>query len=243
MIFLYLSGSKMTYVSFLKLCTMARIQPTEIGHEIVSLKEKEITEPPLTAYLANFLGILAGDGHMSPVSYEITISGHSHLDRTFLEKHVMNLFKDLFGLTAFIRKYENRMVCRVYSKKLVMHLSRRFRLPLGKKKNHLHIPEEISEDSEFLRSYISGLYDTDGSIYPHHKSSIALDISSRDSTFREEVASALRELGFHPTVNGKNIQLYRKEEIKRFFEEIRPHNERHLKKYRTYKKLGFLPSI
>ena len=244
MVFLYLSGSKMTRASFLKLCKLAEIQPKQIEHKVVNLtKEKAIVAPPSSHHLANFLGILAGDGHMSPVSYEITISGHSHLDRDFLGGHVMGLFKRLFGLDAFIREYENRMICRVYSKRLVVHLSRRFGLPLGKKKNHLHIPEEVSKNSGFLRAYISGLYDTDGSIYPHHRNSMAIDMSSRDENFREEVAGALQYLDFHPTVNGKNVQLYRKDEIERFFEEIQPHNERHLKKYRTYKKLGFLPKI
>lgn len=70
-----------------------------------------------------------------------------------------------------------------------------------------------------------------------------MDITSRDPRFREEILLGLRKLGFNPTMNGKNIQIYRKKEIDRFFNFIKPQNARHLKRYHLYKKTGKLKSI
>lgn len=243
MIFLYLSGSRLPLVSFLKLCKLADIRPDKFSfNKIVLPREKSITKPAMEPEFANFLGILAGDGHMNLISYEVTITGHKKLDKQFIEQHVMPMFENLFGLKPHERFDKHRMICRVYSKKLVEYLIGTFDLPAGKKTNRLRIPKQVFDNNGLLKAYIRGLFDTDGSVYPHHKNSIALDITSRDPAFREDVLRGLRKLSFHPTMNGKNIQLYRKHEIDEFFKGIKPKNARHLKRYQTYKKMGRLPS-
>ena len=45
---------------------------------------------------------------------------------------------------------------------LVNYLSKTFLLPVGKKKNYLHIPHQINNNKKLLERYLRGLFDTDG---------------------------------------------------------------------------------
>ncbi len=47
----------------------------------------------------------------------------------------------------------------------------------------------------------------------------------------------LHNLGFNPGISGKHIYLYKKEEIVRFFNIIKPSNSKHLKKFKIYSNL------
>ena len=76
-----------------------------------------------------------------------------------------------------------------------------------------------------------GLFDTDGSVYRRRKRDIVASIISRDPPFLEQVAKALREMGFNPSVSGKNLYLYSNNQVKKFFEEIQPANKKHLERY------------
>lgn len=228
---------------FVYLCSFAKIDISKFkGTEYnAHNSEKKIKIPVLDKYLANFLGILAGDGHVSDYCYEVSVVGDKDLDKQFLSKHVFHLFERLFGLEPHFKLQDNALTCRVYSKKLMELLNETYGVPLRKKKNNLHIPSQIVNNKIMLKSYLSGVFDTDGCFHRHHKNTAAVEFISGDANFLEEIKQSLKSLDFNPCKSGKSIYLYNADEINRFFCEIGSKNEKHLKKYHFYKTRGYLP--
>jgi len=244
LVFAYTQKTKISRRNFFRLCELAGLVSTEFEYTTINVKNEPriVTLPKaLNLRLSELLGILAGDGHVSTLKYQIHICGHKRLDREYIIGHVVPLVTSLFGTFPFIRENKATVYCRFYSKLAVLFLSSRFGIPLGKKKGRLRIPVAIRSRRSLLIAYLRGLFDTDGSIYRHHKHSLALDITSVSPNFRKDVLAALMRLGFHPVNNGKNIQLYHQSEIHRFFALVKPANDKHLIKYRTYSSLGYLP--
>jgi DNA-binding transcriptional regulator WhiA len=238
MVFFYLNEhSKLPYDKYINLCRLSGIKPLQkILIVEIKNKEQEINIPSMSPELAEFLGALAGDGHMNDLTYEVSISMDRDLDNEY-SKHVTKLFKKLFMVNA--RRYTqikyNKVKCFAYSKKLVEFLSSTYCVPIGKKKGKLHIPYQIKKDNRLLRRYIRGVFDTDGSFHRHRPKDAMLGLISRDDNFIKELETALKRLGFSTSLNKKNLYIYKKDEIDNFFKDIKPSNSKHNTKFRLYK--------
>ena len=235
MVFFYLNDySKIPLENYYKLCNISKIKKSKIKTIEIKNKTEEIKQiKKITQELAELIGSLAGDGHLSHHNYEIVISGHKKLDKEYLTTHIKNIFIKLFNVNVKIKiqNYSNGMRIVVNSKKLMEYLTNEFKLPIGPKKGKLHIPSKIKNNSNLLKKYIRGLFDTDGSIYLKRKNSIVTSIISRDPSFLNEVKIALTKLGYTPSVSGKNLYIYSQKEVKKFFKDIKPQNNRHTKNY------------
>lgn len=238
MIFFYLNGkSKIPTENYEKLCKIAMFEPNNLSPTIIKNKTQNINAPEqIDERLAEFIGLLAGDGHVSRINYEISVTCHKRLDKDYVTNRVSKLFLDLFSLNAAIResKINNVIKCSVHSKLLSEYLTTNFLIPRGKKKGKLHIPTQIRAEKGFLMSYIRGLFDTDGSIYCRRKKSLVVSIASRDPVFLNEVKNALIELGYSASVSGKNLYIYNQEQINRFMREVKPSNMKHLNRYDNF---------
>jgi len=238
MIFFYLNAhSKIPFKSYKKLCRLINIEPYNRPYIEINNKIKKIKKIGRVGKdLAELIGILAGDGHISLKKYEVSVSGHLKLDKEFIKFYVCNLFKKIFGIAPKIKIYvpNNNIRCVINSKKLVEYLTKKFKLPKGKKKGKLHIPLLIKKDIKLLNHYIRGLFDTDGSIYSRRKKDLVVSIISGDLRFLKEVKEGLIILGYHPSTSTKNLYIYRQNEVKKFFSEIKPSNKKHLNRYNYF---------
>lgn len=238
MMFHYLSGkSKIPVHNYVTLCGIANL-PVK-NKRVIDFKNKtaEITEPKLEDWrLAELLGILAGDGHISKINYEVSITGHRILDRDYLLTYVSKIFRNLFGVNVKFKEqsHNNTLRCVINSKLMHSFLIKHFYLPVGKKKNKLHIPAIINQNEALLKYYLRGLFDTDGSVYIRRKNSLVVTIASVDPPFLDEVKSAFIRLGYSPSVSGKNLCIYNQSQIKRFFNEIGSSNRKHQKRYDNF---------
>ena len=244
MIYFYLNEhSKLPYGSYLRLCNLAKIGTNGSPPSIkIKNKEEEIRIPKLSSKLAEFIGALAGDGHMNRITYEVSISMDQDLDKDYSD-HIIGLYLELFNIRA--RKYTqeryHKTKCFAYSKRLVDLLSNKYHTPIGKKKGNLKIPVQIKKNEELLKSYVRGLFDTDGSFHRHHQKDAMVGIISRDSGFIKEIKCALLKLNFKASLSNKNLYIYKKDQINRFFKEIKPSNKKHTSKYYFYKLYGEVP--
>ncbi|MEK6887169.1 MAG: LAGLIDADG family homing endonuclease [Nanoarchaeota archaeon] len=129
-------------------------------------KKRGFKIPKKSAKLANFLGILTGDGYIGCYGYNhvIEVIGNSEEDKEFLLEHVIGLFKKLFSIEPkkYFRKYENTLVIRANSKG-IYHFLRDQNFPDGKKKR-LVIPAWIRGSNLNMQEFVKGLFDTDGSL-------------------------------------------------------------------------------
>lgn len=199
---------------------------------------KSLSKVKVDKKLAEIFGALNGDGHISNFQYEINIVGDSK-EKAYMI-HLKNLFEKKFGISFTFFEEPNRIKLRTYSKELSNYLINKHNFPKGRKKGKLKVPEIIKKSREFKKSYLRGLFDTDGTIYVRRKNDLVIEISNVDRRFRKEVANILADLGFLASLNKRHISIYQQKQIHKFFKIIKPANPKHLKKYKLYSKQAWV---
>ena len=135
----------------------------------------------LTRDLAEFVGIMVGDGHLSSfvrldkkgrkiIQSDLKISGNKK-ERCYL-MYIMNLFYSLFNIKLIYAQdtEPNAIILRVYSKGIVQFLSKICEIPLNRKTCTVRIPNLIkNSDSSIKYCFLRGLADTDFSLVFQNK--------------------------------------------------------------------------
>ena len=237
MFFNYLSGKydipKNIFLRLKKKSGIKINKYNEISKKKYSLKR--IKTPKENAYLTEIFGILNGDGHLSFINYEICVVGNL-LEKSYFN-YLKKLFENTFNLKFTINEYPTCLKLRTYSKHLFNLLNKKYGLPRGNKIGKLKIPKQVFAHKKWLISYIRGLFDTDGSFYIRRKKDPVIEISSADSQFLNEIKETLSFLNFNVSKGVNRVFIYRKEDIKNFFNIIKPANSKHLKKFSMYSNL------
>lgn len=203
------------------------------------LESKTIHLPDRDAELAEFIGIMMGDGGIS--EYQIVITLH-HIDDLEYAAFVARLIKKLFKVTPSIYHSPKNSVndIAVSRKELVRHLHE-LGLPIGNKvKQQFDIPAWIKRDQKLAIACVRGLVDTDGCIFTHRYrvkgvwyTYKKLSFTSASEPLRQSVHTLLQKFGFHPRIAGNNVRLDRVEDMKRYFSIIDSHNQKHLRRYKS----------
>ncbi len=207
------------------------------------LSRKTIKHPVYSERLAEFMGIMAGDGHLA--RYQVLMSTHSQTDYAHA-CFVAKLGEELFGIKAKItnRKDENTTTV-VFSSRTMSESIERLGMPAGNKlKNGLSIPDWILTSNDYKKAYIRGLFDTDGCIFldkhaVKHKiyAHTGWMITSASIDFRKQIVLVLNQLGYHPTCQPTQMSVFlrRQKEVWRYFHEIGSSNDKHLKRFQEFK--------
>lgn len=130
----------------------------------------------LTKELAEFIGIMVGDGHLGHYTgkdyrgrnyaiNEIKISGNKS-EREYLE-YIMNLFHSLFGIKLYYTQDTslNAIILRKNSKSILQFLNKVCGVPLNRKTRIVDIPEIIKNSDDSIKCvFLRGLADTDFSV-------------------------------------------------------------------------------
>jgi DNA-binding transcriptional regulator WhiA len=243
MIFFYLNEhSKLPESHYKMLCKMARKRIVRQKRVIIKNKENSIRKTKTSENVAEFLGLLAGDGHINSNTFEVSVTLNAKSDKRYVER-VLYLIKSLFGLSArtYAQPNYGKIKCYVYSKQLVHMLHKRFSVPVGKKKGSLRIPKNILSNDRLLAAYLRGLFDTDGSIHRHNKNSAMLGFASADINFLTDIHKGMKKLGYTAYKGKRNVYIYRKEQISKFFTQVKPSNLKHTDKFRYYRQHGSVP--
>ena len=114
----------------------------------------------------------------------------------------------------------------------------------NKVRQQVKVPNWICDSMEYSMACLRGLFDTDGSFYidrHKHKGKLYKSAGICFTNFSKPVlnffADTLDNLNYHPTRSSSNhVVLRRQLEIKRFFSEIKPANDKHLKKFKNFYK-------
>lgn len=120
----------------------------------------------ISADLAEFFGILTGDGYIAYYEkkhdYIIEIAGDSRHDCAYLKEYVSLLAQKVTNVrpTIIFRKNQNSMYLRIRSKKVYLDLvTNGFKT--GRKEG-IGIPLWIKEENEYMKRFVRGFADTDG---------------------------------------------------------------------------------
>lgn len=128
---------------------------------------RKIQIPEKSRILAEFLGILFGDGHFlrSKKAYHIGITLNLTEDG-FYSNYVSRMIKILFGLEPKIARRPDygTLVLSIDSKVITRFLSG-LGFRAGSKKGNLKVPDWIKSNKKYIRSFLRGVIDTDGSLF------------------------------------------------------------------------------
>ncbi len=201
---------------------------------------KKVTKPKKTAEFAEVIGILIGDGGISPYQVKISLDLKSDIDYA---SYVQKLFEKLFNLKATVsRRIKNSTIEVILSSKTLVEFLNRQGLPIGNKiKQNIDIPDWIKNNNNFSRACLRGLLDTDGCVYLDRHTINKKIYENKNiaiTSFSAKLLTSIKELfikeGFHPTHTSKNsIRLRREKEIIKFFDIIGSSNPKNQRKFKT----------
>lgn len=204
-------------------------------------KPLNIKIPRRNEKLAEFVGILMGDGGISRRQVSITLHGED--DKEY-SKFVQRIFKELFGVQPSVYKDTGSAAINiVVSRTRLVQFCKSMGLHIGNKlEQGLDIPHWIMQNDTFRVACMRGLMDTDGCIfnechqikgkrycYPR------MHFVSASPALRSSVHSILTDLGFKARIrNGRSVSLERKTDIVRYFHCVGSSNPKHLARYKEF---------
>lgn len=206
---------------------------------------KAITRPGLNVALAEFMGVMIGDGCIT--KYQVSVALSSLVDREYAAR-IIFLFNSLFSIqpNTAKRKSSNCTTITASSIELSEYLNS-LELPVGNKVKQNHtIPSWIRNDTELEKACLRGIFDTDGCIFQEkHVINDKLYCYSRMSfvsaseSLRESIYDILILLGFTPKMrNNRSVNLEKKQDIDEYFRRIGSSNPKHLQRFNNFGGVG-----
>ncbi|CAN5734064.1 hypothetical protein BH11PAT2_BH11PAT2_09860 [soil metagenome] len=95
-------------------------------------------------------------------------------------------------------------------------------------------PQWIFESSDFKTAFLRGFFDTDGSIY-RLRFGKQISLTNKSLPLLYSLQRMLIELGYKASaVSSDRVYLTKKSDINRFFDEVRPANTKHLRRFEIF---------
>ena len=195
-------------------------------------------KPKRSVKLAEFIGLMMGDGGMTKRQISITLH---HVDDFAYSRFVISLIEELFSLTPTVRHVaKNSVNIIVVSRSRLVTFLNNLGLPIGNKiRQNFDVPEWIRRNESYMIACIRGLVDTDGSVFTHKyrvngKQYLykKLSFCSASLPLRRTVKTFLQNHGFHVRASrGIDLRIESKSGMARYMQLIGSHNEKHLKRY------------
>lgn len=210
-------------------------------------KPSKITEPlpfkkpKFSQELAEFVGIMLGDGGIS--EHQMTVTLHRVTDKEY-SLFVRKLIKKLFGLKAGTY-CDNKFLADsivISRTNLVKYCIGELGLKKGNKvKQQVDIPNWIKENKRCSVACLRGLIDTDGCVILHKYLSKGkkycykkVSFTSRSKPLLLSASSILLGIGVRHriTKNGWDIRIEAREEVEKYFQTVGTSNPKHWKRYK-----------
>lgn len=201
-----------------------------------------IKTPPKSPLLAEFAGIMLGDGGIT--KRQATITLHKEDDIDFAE-YVKDIISELFKIIPklYLRNKKGVIDIVISRSELIKYLNG-IGLPIGNKVvNQVDVPDWIKKSKNLRLSCLRGLFDTDGSIYiDKHKLkgkiylNCGMVFTNRSLPLLSYFKKQLEMLGFNPTQSGYSIFLRREQQIISYFKKVGSKNPKHRNKLNTFLK-------
>lgn len=204
---------------------------------------KSFQKPQYSEDVAEFVGIILGDGGISQNQIKITFNAKDEKDYLqFIAGLVKRLFNVPFGIHNIYHGGRHSATDIVISRVgLTEFCIEQLGLKKGNKvRQQVDVPKWIRGNNFYLAACVRGLVDTDGSIFAHSykvKGKLyyykKLAFSNRSKPLLTTVYQFFKDCGFSPrfTSDGKDVRLDSKNDIRSYFNVIGSHNPRHLNKY------------
>lgn len=213
----------------------------KLNEKIVRLQRaKEIRIPSFDEDLAEFVGIMIGDGGVAP--YHIAITLNSKTENRYAV-FICKLIKKLFDVVPRIYKRKNsHTIDVVVQRKKLVEFCQILGLKKGSKVvNQVTIPEWITRDNRLSTACMRGLIDTDGTVFLHSYSVHGktyrykkISLSSSSYVLLQSAEQTLKKLGFgvRITRNRREVVMENQKYVKKYIHEVGTHNPLRLRQIR-----------
>lgn len=191
---------------------------------------KSVSLPRYSSRLAEFIGIMLGDGHLSHFQAVVTLGTKeaSYAD------HVRALMQKLFSTNANIGLRKDGFRDVYLSSTVVTAWLYHMGLVSNKVREQVSVPLWIFEKPGYMRAFLRGFFDTDGSIYKL-RFGVQISLTNKSRPLLVSLRKMLVELGYRPSeVGDMRVYVTRVPDVKRFFAEIRPANQKHQRRYAEF---------
>ena len=204
-------------------------------------ERKQIKKPKKDVSLAEFTGIMLGDGGITKNQVTITLNRETDYDYM---TYVKRLIVKLFELTPSFREDKKSLATNiVVSSVELVDFCKNLGLKVGNKiKQGADVPEWIKQKRKLMVVCVRGLVDTDGSVFKHKYRSngrlykyTKIDFSSCSKPLMESVFKFLKSLGLRPRIvkDGKKLRIESIDTVKKYMELIGTSNKKHLNRYNS----------
>lgn len=163
---------KMIYdgISINKISNELNVAKSTIYHHYRKIKGRKVPQAAIhqeDKVIGEFLGAFAGDGSyfFDPKTYHHTLSFHLHNKDDYLYGlYLQEMIRDRFKVSCRKYSYNNSLSLVLYSKSLCELITKNLIISRDKTLN-IALRENISGYSyEFLKWFVRGVFDTDGSV-------------------------------------------------------------------------------
>lgn len=203
------------------------------------LLPKEIFFPRKSVKLAEFVGIMMGDGGVS--KYHISITLNSKTDKEYAV-FVCGLIRDLFHIEPKTHKRKDSLALDIVVNRIkLIPFCKNIGLKVGNKlKQNLDIPEWVNKNKRYQVACLRGLVDTDGSFFKHRYTVKGkkycydkIGFSSRSPELIRSVHRILTKLCINAKINynGNEVKLESVADVKRYMKLVGTHNPKHKEKF------------
>ncbi|MEK7473042.1 MAG: LAGLIDADG family homing endonuclease [Patescibacteria group bacterium] len=200
-------------------------------------KKANCTSPATIPYihtrsLAEFFGIMLGDGCITPTQITVTL-GNKELSYI---NYVSNLITKLFSIVPKIyRRPKGYYVVYFGSTKVVKWLLSN-NLTFNKVKNQVAPPDWIFKKKFLMEGFLKSFFDTDGSVYKL-RFGVQLAFTNRSLPLLDGIKCALDKLGYFPSKVSKfRVYLTKKKYVLGFIKRINPANLKHRQRFAEFVK-------
>jgi len=231
---------------FLSLCGLANVSSGCYVYEKrnVHIQPECILPSQADPQLAQFIGIVLGDGHIDDHNWQIFVTFHGTLEKDYAIG-VKSLMRQLFHKEPHQRnmRHSNAIQLRIDSKRAVQFLMS-LGIPAGRRTGNPSnkIPSFVLDKEELLKARVRGLFDSEAGFSHRHHHAVRISIYNKCPVLLPSIRDALVKLGYHVQLKHNCVRLGRTSEVISFFETVLPENMYKLLKYRSWRKTGRVPS-
>lgn len=208
---------------------------------------KSIAIPEDSEKLAELFGIIFGDGGINN-DWQLVISLNSEKDQEY-SVYISNLINELFNIKVVARKRprQDTLVLVCSSMNLLDFLISKGAIKGNKIAQNIDIPQWISSNEKYEKTFVRGLMDTDGGLYTHNHfvngkpyHNLGLCFTSYSQKLLSSISSILIKNNVKPYIknNGTRIYLYSYKAIEKYLEMFGSNNLRIKRQYSSWRDAG-----
>ena len=180
--------------------------------------------------LAEFFGIMLGDGHIA--RYQVVV-GLGNKEEAYAN-YVAGLMEKIFGVRGHIAVRHSGYRDVYFGSVDIVRWLLNEGLVHHKVRSQVDIPRWLFSSPKFSQRFLRGFFDTDGSVYKL-KFGIQISLSNNSLPLLASLRAMLNGLGYKASrVTAYRTYLTRRDDVRRFFEEVRPQNPKHLKRFKAF---------